>query len=197
MYYFNCVCITVSCDDDPEIRCFTNYRNWSRLSIDEQKRLLVLCYALSPDVFEDKVFFQSDALCQGSSNRFYEISQVRHQVLAVLTIIVAGRTRQVNKIMAYTMSWMHYCCIQPMQELSTFRRTRTTKPTTCTSIIGLHYFLERTLFFLCILIKNHKIYLISYAYNRLKNKWKNFNWLYFTACSLCMIFFAERKICEY
>jgi hypothetical protein len=118
MYYLNCVCITVNCNDDPEIRRFTNYRNWSNLSVDDQKKLLVLCYALSPDIFEDKVFFQSEALCRGSPNRFYEISQVRHQFLVVSTIVVAGRARQVNKIMTYTMSWMHYCYLQPMQGLA-------------------------------------------------------------------------------
>jgi hypothetical protein len=118
MYYLNCVCIAVNYNDDPDMHRFINYHDWSELSIDEQKQLLVLCYALSPDIFDDKVFFQSDALCQGSSNRFYEINQVRHQILVVQSIIVAGRARQVNKIMAYTAAWMEYCYIQPMQGLT-------------------------------------------------------------------------------
>ncbi|CAF3657437.1 unnamed protein product [Rotaria sp. Silwood1] len=118
MYYLNCVCFSIDCNDDPNIRRLTNYSNWSSLSVDEQKQLLVLCYAFSPDVFDNKVFFQSDALCQNSSNKFYEISQVRHQVLAVSSIIVAGRARQVNKIMTYKMSWMRLYYIEPMQGLA-------------------------------------------------------------------------------
>jgi hypothetical protein len=118
MYYLNCVCRTVNCSDDREISRFTDYHNWASLSIDDQKALLVICYTISPDVLEDKVFFQSETLCRGAPNRLYEISQVRHQIVAVSNIIIAGRNRQVNKIMAYTMPWMHYCYIQPMKGLA-------------------------------------------------------------------------------
>jgi hypothetical protein len=119
---YMCVANNVSmnkahCTDDREICRFIDHHNWSTLSIDDQKRLLALCYTFSPDVFEDKVFFQSETLCQGAPNRLYEISQVRHQIIAVSNIVVAGRNRQVNKIMAYTMPWMHYCYIQPMKGL--------------------------------------------------------------------------------
>jgi hypothetical protein len=117
MYYLNCVCRVVDCKDDRELGRFIDYHNWASLSITDQKRLLALCYTFSPDVFEDKVFFQSETLCRGAPNRLYEISQVRHQVLAVSNIIVAGRDRQVNKIMAYTMPWMHYVYLQPMKGL--------------------------------------------------------------------------------
>lgn len=118
MYYLNCVCRTVNCSDDRELSRYTNYHDWASLSRDDQKRLLVLCYTFSPDVFEDKVFFQSEALCRGAPNRLYEVSQVRHEILAVSNIIVAGRSRQVTKIMTYTMPWMHYCYLQPMQGLA-------------------------------------------------------------------------------
>jgi len=117
MYYLNCVCRTVNCADDREIGRFIDYHNYASLSIDDQKRLLALCYTFSPDVFEDKVFFESQALCRGAPNRLYEISQVRHQVVVAENIIVAGRSRQVTKIMAYTMPWMHYVYIQPMKGL--------------------------------------------------------------------------------
>ena len=118
MYYLNCVCRTINLSDDRDISRFTDYHHWADLTVDDQKKLLVICYTCSPDIFEDKVFFQSAALCRGAPNRLYEISQVRHEVLAVSNIIVAGRSRQVNKIMAYTMPWMHYCYIQPMKGLA-------------------------------------------------------------------------------
>jgi len=117
MYYLNCVCNTIDCNDDPDIQRFTNYHNWSYLSSEEQKALLVVCYAFSPDVFDDKVFFHSDALCGNSSNEFYTINQVRSQLFAVESIIIAGRQRQVNKIMTYKMSWMKTYYYDPMQRL--------------------------------------------------------------------------------
>jgi hypothetical protein len=58
MYYLKCVCTTIDCNNDPEIQRFTNYSNWHRLSVDEQRQLLVLCYTFSPDVFDGKVSFR-------------------------------------------------------------------------------------------------------------------------------------------
>jgi hypothetical protein len=103
MYYMNCVCTTIDCNDNPEIQGFTDYSNWRSLSTDEQRQLVVLCYTFSPDIFEGKTFFQNDALCIQYSNEFYEISQVSDQLAAARSIIIAGRTRQVNKIMTYKM----------------------------------------------------------------------------------------------
>ncbi|CAF1129355.1 unnamed protein product [Didymodactylos carnosus] len=69
----------------------------SYLSAAEDRMVLYLCYTLSPDVFEDKVFFQSDALCGNSGNRIYEIGQVQHTLVAAQSIVGAGRTRRVKK----------------------------------------------------------------------------------------------------
>jgi hypothetical protein len=41
-----------------------------------------------------------------SANEFYEISQVSSQLVAARSIVLAGRTHRVNKIMTYKMSWM-------------------------------------------------------------------------------------------
>ena len=115
MYYLYCVCKTIECNDDREIQRFTNYSNWSSLSGDEQRQLFVLCYTLSPDVFDGRVFFQSDAFCGNRSNEFYEISQISSQIVAARSIVIAGRTRRVNKIMTYTMSWMQSYYLEPMR----------------------------------------------------------------------------------
>ncbi|CAF3729909.1 unnamed protein product [Rotaria sordida] len=74
-------------------------------------------YALSPDVLDNKVFFHSDALCGNSANQFYEFSQIRHQLMTVQSILIAGRSRQVNKIMTYTLSWMQNNYFGPMSRL--------------------------------------------------------------------------------
>ncbi len=63
MYYLNCVCTSIDCNQDEDIRRFTNYGNWRYLSAEEQKLLVVLCYTFSPDVFEGKVFFHIEELC--------------------------------------------------------------------------------------------------------------------------------------
>ncbi|CAF1241485.1 unnamed protein product [Adineta ricciae] len=118
MYYLNCVCTAIDCNRDPDLQRFTNYRNWYSLSISEQKELLVLCYTFSPDVFDDRVFFHSDVLCQGSSNKFYKVSQVRQQLIAAESIVIAGQVREVHKIMTYTMGWMKTFYIDPMQRLA-------------------------------------------------------------------------------
>jgi len=97
MYYSNCVCTTIECNDEIEIRRFKNYSNWHNLSTDEKQKLFVLCYTLSRDMFDNNVFFQSDALCMEIANEFYEISQVSSQLVAARSIAIAGRTHRFSK----------------------------------------------------------------------------------------------------
>ena len=118
MSYLQCVCTTIDCNNESEIRRFTDYSKWYSLSTDEQQELFAFCYALSPDEFNSKIFFQSDALCGNSSNEFYEISQVSSQIVAASSIVIAGRTRRVNKIMTYKMFWMRNYYLEPMQRLA-------------------------------------------------------------------------------
>lgn len=114
MYYLQCVCTTIDCNGDSDIQRFTNYENWQYLSLDEQRQLVVLCYTFSPDVFEGQVFFQKDELCIQYGNEFYEITQVSNHLIAARSIVVAGRTRRVNKIMTYKMSWLRKNYLEPM-----------------------------------------------------------------------------------
>ncbi|UJR18271.1 hypothetical protein I4U23_005174 [Adineta vaga] len=121
MYYLDCVCDAIDCANDSDIQRFTNYNNWHHLSIEEQKALLVVCYAFSPDVLNNRVFFHSDAFCGDSSNQFYKVSQVRNQIVAAESIIIAGRVLTVNKIMTYRLEWMRTYYFNPMEAL--IRRT--------------------------------------------------------------------------
>jgi hypothetical protein len=132
MYYLNCVCTAIDCKDDENIQRFISYQNWPRLSNDERKVLVDLCYTISPGVLNNKVFFQDDVLCVNFSNEFYEISKVRNQLLAVESIIIAGRTRQVNKIMVYKQEWMQHYYIGPMQRLTARPNNRTSSTVTHT-----------------------------------------------------------------
>ena len=119
MYYLQCVCVAVDCNDDPSIQRFTNYNNWASLSVDEQKALVVACYAFSPDILNNRVFFNSDATPGNSLNEFYEISELNDTILASRSIIIAERERQVNKIMTYTTQWMANYYFEPMKRLVT------------------------------------------------------------------------------
>ena len=117
MYYLNCVCTAINCEQDSIIRRFTAYEFWVYLSADDQRALLNLCCELSPDVFEGKVFFCNELLSGDSLNDFLEISQVRQQIVAANSIVIAGRTCEVNKIMIYKMRWMRQNYTEPIQSL--------------------------------------------------------------------------------
>ncbi|CAF1256340.1 unnamed protein product [Didymodactylos carnosus] len=117
MYYLSCVCNIIECDDD-DIKRYCNYQNYWKLSDEEDKLVFVLCARLKPSLFDDKCMFQSDALCGDSANEFYEIGQVRNQVFAVSSVLIAGRTRRVNKIMTYKLSWMKKNYYDPMMRLA-------------------------------------------------------------------------------
>lgn len=117
MYYLACVCNTVECNEG-QIRRYTDFRNYWKLSDDEDEIVFKLCIQLSPDEFEDKIFFENDSLCGSSSNEFYEIGQVQNRILAVQSLIIAGRTRQVKKIMTYKRQWMLNNYFGPMSRLA-------------------------------------------------------------------------------
>ena len=99
-------------------RRYTDYQNYWKLSNAEHEIVFKLCLTLSPDEFEDKVFFESDAMCGDSGNEFYEIGQVRHRLMIVQSLMVAGRTRQVTSIMTYKSHWMRNNYLGPMSRLA-------------------------------------------------------------------------------
>lgn len=119
MYYLNCVCTAIEYNDDADIQRLTAYQNWNHLSYQEQELLIEFCRRLSPDVLEDQVFFHSEALCVNFTNEFYKIHQVRHQLVAAESIMIAGQTRHVNHIMTYKATWMETYYFGPMRRLRT------------------------------------------------------------------------------
>ena len=117
MYYLQCVCAVIDCDD-ANVHLFTNYRNYWALSDDEDEMVYKLCLMCSPDVFDDKVFLENATLCGSSQNKFFEVSAVENIFGVVGSIFVAGRTRQVKKVMTYKMSWMRTFYLEPMARLA-------------------------------------------------------------------------------
>ena len=88
------------------------------MSDEEDKLIFILAATLSPDELEDKVFFENSALCPTTLNQFYEIAQVKNQLLVVQSIVIGGRQRQVRKIMTYENVWMQNNYYQPMRRLA-------------------------------------------------------------------------------
>ncbi|CAF1536252.1 unnamed protein product [Adineta ricciae] len=117
MYYIDCVCTVVDYNEN-NIQRYRNYSNWMNMSDQEDRIIFLMALALSPDELEDKVFFRNATLCDGSSNQFYEIGQVRNQLFIVQSVIIGGQSRQVKKIMAYTNEWMNRNYDEPMRALA-------------------------------------------------------------------------------
>ena len=90
MYYLNCVFTAIEYKNQ-DVRKDRGYHNWSLLNNAGQRMVLMLAIVLSSDEFDRKVFFHSDELCGDSGNKFYEFSQVRHQLLTVQSILVADK----------------------------------------------------------------------------------------------------------
>lgn len=127
MYYLNCACYCVDYSDN-DVRRFTNYDNWASLSNEEDYMVFLLALILSPDILLGKVFFPSDALSRDTSNRFYEISQVNHQLVVASSLVIAGRTCRVNRILAFKQMWLQNNYLDPMSRLAVrFRRRQSTR----------------------------------------------------------------------
>ena len=130
MYYFNCVCYVIQYNDT-DVSRLRNCNNWASLSSEDIRLLVALCATLSPDILDNKVFFHSDALCGNLPCKFFEISQVSNQLLAVESIIIAGRRYRVNKIMTYKLSWMYDYYINPMKRIAQKSNTKKSKSSSC------------------------------------------------------------------
>lgn len=77
MYYLHCVFLVIEYEDQ-DVSRYRDYRNYASLSYQGQRMIWFLASTLSPDEFDEKVFFHSDELCGDMGNKFYELSEVRH-----------------------------------------------------------------------------------------------------------------------
>jgi hypothetical protein len=130
MYYLNCVCHCIEYNDN-DIRRYTNYSNWASLSDEEDQLVYLLALTLNPNLLIGKVFFQSDALSRDMKGRFYEIGQIRHQLVVVPSLVVAGRTCQVHKILAFKQIWLKEYYIDPINRLKLRFRSRQQSSRSC------------------------------------------------------------------
>jgi hypothetical protein len=98
-------------------RRLTQYSsNYNRLSEDEITDLLALCILFSPEVLNNKVFFE-DTSSNGSTNRFLELSSVKSSMLVAENMVIGGENRRVAKIMTCTQAWLRNNYHEPMRRV--------------------------------------------------------------------------------
>ena len=119
MYYLDVVCDLIEYDDR-DLNRLRDYRNYHRITDTELRLLFIACAALDPDLLIDKVMFEDKNrnLTGTSQNRIYELGAIRHNLLVVNSILVAGRNRRVKKVMFYKPSWLTNFYIRPMAALT-------------------------------------------------------------------------------
>eukprot|EP00117_Sycon_ciliatum_P031765 scpid95861/ scgid24788/ len=118
MYYLNCIFQLIGDDDlDADLRRLARYENWRSLSLTETHILLKICTDISPDMLEDKLFFQSDRMCGSSTNEFYSIEQASTFMAVASSVLIAGKQRQVAEIMTYKNAWIQKNYWQALREL--------------------------------------------------------------------------------
>ena len=127
MYYLNCVCSCVDAEDDSGIQRLRDYNNYSRLSNEEEAKLLMLCLALSPDKLIGTVFFPNEDIDR-SSNAFYELSAVSTKLVVAESLLIGGQQRRVHKIMMFKMSWIESYYLNPLRSYQNRRRAIRSPP---------------------------------------------------------------------
>ena len=117
MHYLHCVFRVLEYTDQNAQR-YRDYHNWSSLNEAEQLGVLILAMTLRFDQLDDKVFFHSEELCRGMTNKFYALNEVRKQLLVNQSIVVAGRSCRVKQIMTYTSFFKTNCYYEPVKRLT-------------------------------------------------------------------------------
>ncbi|CAF3451384.1 unnamed protein product [Rotaria socialis] len=119
MYYLDCLCTLVEYDESALNR-LRDFRNYDDLSEAEIRLLYVTCVTLDPDDFIGKILFedQDGDLCGASLNRMFDIGNVRRSLVVADSIVLAGRTRQVTKVMVYRPEWLNKFYTRPIAQLT-------------------------------------------------------------------------------
>eukprot|EP00049_Salpingoeca_infusionum_P017893 m.354822 g.354822 ORF g.354822 m.354822 type:complete len:184 (-) comp17110_c0_seq1:236-787(-) len=112
-YYLGCVKSVLDVELPREL-CDYGSRQISRSAA---AQVIQLANMLSPDVLEGKTFFTVPAghpMLQGSSNKFYELTQATTAIAVADSVVIGGQRRRVTKFMVHTKHWVEENWINPM-----------------------------------------------------------------------------------
>jgi len=113
MYYIHWICTCIEPDDNSIISRLRDYKNYDRLSSNEEAQILALCLALSPDKLIGTVF-QPVTNCGDFSNQLLELSAVKTDLLVTESLVIGGHRRRILKIMRFKKSWVENNYINPL-----------------------------------------------------------------------------------
>ena len=130
MYYFDCICTCIEPDDDNTIRRLRDYKNYSRLTSEEEAKLIAICEALSPDKVK-KVIFHEVKNCGSFSNKFVEIKAVKTDVVVTESFFIGGQWRKIVKLMYFQKHWMVSSYHQPFISLRRRHHPAVHKKSSC------------------------------------------------------------------
>jgi hypothetical protein len=150
LYYLNCVdtiikLVELNIDevDNSFVRMVKNYKNCLPFTMtnQEKQKILRIARKLSPNLFENKIFFRTASL--NGRNRFFEINSSEITVAATDEVFIGGMIKKIQKIMLYKSDWLqihYYDAIRDLErELGQLTRTNT-------QFIGLFRFFISKLF---------------------------------------------------
>ena len=126
MYYLNCVLCCVDDSNDSDLRRLRDYKNYQRLTDEEEAKVLVLCLALSPDKLIGTVFILNEDL--DCSNEFFELSAVSTNLLVSESLLIGGQQKRVQKIMMFKKRWIESYYLNPLQSYQGQRQRPAIRP---------------------------------------------------------------------
>ena len=116
MYYLSCVDDIISIDIPNN---FMNYRNYNRISFDDEIQILKLADMLKPSILiRNGVFVDKIQYCGDNTNKFYEIHQLDNKFSYKLEFMIGDRKVRTLKFMVFASSWVTKFYTSPMKQLS-------------------------------------------------------------------------------
>ncbi|XP_033731076.1 uncharacterized protein LOC117320668 [Pecten maximus] len=118
MFYLKCICNVLDLNDEnSNLGKFTDFRNYYLLSEADIDALTILIVSVKPAELLGKCLFHDEEICGNSNNKFFELEDVRQNMVIVNDILIAGQQRRVNRIMFFKMAWLQLYCLTPLQVL--------------------------------------------------------------------------------
>ena len=117
MYYLDCVFEVVEIKESGRL---TDYKNFHKLSREEEELVLSLAILFSPKIMTESGLFLlgSRYVPSDSSNQFYELGKNNMGIHINSEVIIGGVSRKVLKVMGCTESWINRNYYNPMQAYS-------------------------------------------------------------------------------